>query len=531
MKYLTINLKSIKTATSYSKVDLIIIAVLICVSIAAVTLPIGVLINFAHDDSFFYLKTADNFAQGFGTTFDRINTTNGYHPLWLFLVAGIFYVIRLFGKITPEELFRWVFVIHFFLCSIITMIVSRILEAIYSKSFISYMLWFFICLNMTFVFIRDVGMENVLICLLISSYLLLKAKEISGIAYPISKSVILVMLFLSRIDFLFTIIPSIILSDTLVSPPSVKKKNFAIPIIMVSLSALFYFTFNYILFGSPLTVSAVIKSSFPRILFFQNIDGFNSPAVFFNQFSKLAILIFIILLFPLFNRLIPKDKNLRSFDYFVFGLSLGTLAFCLFNLAFNFEGLTQWYLTIPIFISGFLLFSFINHYRSMYPYVLALLLIALASVFFLTRVKHLKWESTYIFSKKLNEFTDPSDKILQIDGSGIVGFFSERIVINGDGLINSFEYLNVLKSHRLGVYLKKREVKYYATYSATPSPNDSNYFVDAKYRNEINDVPYPPITNAYHFRFPKENLVFRLPFNFDHAVQKIDGEWMLFRIP
>lgn len=524
-------MRSLKTAINANKVDLIVITIWLCVSITAVVSPIGFLINFAHDDSFFYLKTADNLVLGFGSTFDRINPTNGYHPLWLILVAGLFKVAHLFVEATPELLFRWVFILHFFICSLIIMIVRRVLEIIYPKPLALHTLILFICFNMIFVFIRDVGMENVIACLLISFYLLFKSKEISGGDYFIPKSVALVMLFLARIDFLFTIIPSIILSDTFVSPPSVKKKNFAIPIVMVSLSALFYFTFNYILFGSPLTVSAIIKSSFPRILFFQNIDGFTSPAVFFNQFSKLAILIFIILLFPLFNRLIPKDKNLRSFDYFVFGLSLGALAFCLFNLTFNFEGLTQWYLTIPIFISGFLLFSFINHYRSMYPYVLALLLIDLASVFFLTRVKHLKWESTYIFSKKLNEFTDPSDKILQIDGSGVVGFFSERMVINGDGLINSFEYLNILKNHRLDSYLKNMEVKYYATYSAVLSPRDSNFFVDAKYRNDVNNVEYPPIVNAYHFRFPKDNLILRLPFNFDHAVQKIEGEWMVFRIP
>ena len=35
------------------------------------------------DDSFYYLKTALNIASGDGVTFDRINATNGFHPLWM----------------------------------------------------------------------------------------------------------------------------------------------------------------------------------------------------------------------------------------------------------------------------------------------------------------------------------------------------------------------------------------------------------------------------------------------------------------
>src|SRR5579864_1688740 len=35
------------------------------------------------DDSFFYIKVAHNFNQGLGFTFDGINTTTGFHPLYM----------------------------------------------------------------------------------------------------------------------------------------------------------------------------------------------------------------------------------------------------------------------------------------------------------------------------------------------------------------------------------------------------------------------------------------------------------------
>jgi hypothetical protein len=49
---------------------------------------------FVYDDSFYYFTIARNLVHGFGSTFDRLHATNGYHPLWL-LVCAIPYVLGL----------------------------------------------------------------------------------------------------------------------------------------------------------------------------------------------------------------------------------------------------------------------------------------------------------------------------------------------------------------------------------------------------------------------------------------------------
>lgn len=46
------------------------------------------------DDCFYYLKIAQNFAGGAGSTFNGLVPTNGYHPLWMLCMAGW---IRCFG--------------------------------------------------------------------------------------------------------------------------------------------------------------------------------------------------------------------------------------------------------------------------------------------------------------------------------------------------------------------------------------------------------------------------------------------------
>lgn len=42
------------------------------------------------DDTFYYFKTALNVAHGHGSSFDGINSTDGYHPLWLAFLALLF---------------------------------------------------------------------------------------------------------------------------------------------------------------------------------------------------------------------------------------------------------------------------------------------------------------------------------------------------------------------------------------------------------------------------------------------------------
>jgi len=50
------------------------------------------------DDSFYYTSTALNIGEGHGPTFDRINPTNGYHPLWLAVLVPL---TRVTGRHAP----------------------------------------------------------------------------------------------------------------------------------------------------------------------------------------------------------------------------------------------------------------------------------------------------------------------------------------------------------------------------------------------------------------------------------------------
>ncbi len=55
---------------------------------------------FIRDDAYYYFKVAQNITEGLGSTFDGINPTNGYHPLWMLVCIPIFYFAR-FDLILP----------------------------------------------------------------------------------------------------------------------------------------------------------------------------------------------------------------------------------------------------------------------------------------------------------------------------------------------------------------------------------------------------------------------------------------------
>lgn len=56
--------------------------------------PAELACSFISDDAFYYFKTAVNISKGLGSTFDSYNFTNGYHPLWMLVCVLTAFVTR-----------------------------------------------------------------------------------------------------------------------------------------------------------------------------------------------------------------------------------------------------------------------------------------------------------------------------------------------------------------------------------------------------------------------------------------------------
>jgi hypothetical protein len=68
-----------------------LVAIAAALSIAGATplLPRAALVNGLEDDAFYYLQIARNVSAGHGFTFDTLHRTNGFHPLWLFCLVPL----------------------------------------------------------------------------------------------------------------------------------------------------------------------------------------------------------------------------------------------------------------------------------------------------------------------------------------------------------------------------------------------------------------------------------------------------------
>ena len=56
-------------------------------------LPAQDLVTLTTDDAFYYMNIASNITQGHGATFDGINKTNGFHPLWQIMLIPVYWLI------------------------------------------------------------------------------------------------------------------------------------------------------------------------------------------------------------------------------------------------------------------------------------------------------------------------------------------------------------------------------------------------------------------------------------------------------
>jgi hypothetical protein len=75
--------------------EIIIISLVLLASFYVAFSPANSLTNwYNNDDGFFYFKVAQNIVAGHGVTFDGINATNGFHPLWMLICIPIYSLIK-----------------------------------------------------------------------------------------------------------------------------------------------------------------------------------------------------------------------------------------------------------------------------------------------------------------------------------------------------------------------------------------------------------------------------------------------------
>lgn len=427
------------------------------------------LIRFFPDDAFYYIQTAWNFSQAGKISFDGVNWTNGFHPL--FFVISAFFTL-----LFPKHIFLNVFFLLnlFFIFSSVLLCINQLNNNISSPLKYLFLLFFTLPAFLFYAWI-SCGMEAGLVILttvlFFWAWVQAIRKNFKDKVQNLLLGAAITLLILSRLDLILILPPFVfyICSKLLQRGNGLTIKNslwiFILPLIFGGL----YLTLNVIFTEHIIPISGVAKrllSEEPSRISWESITSINITGLILTFTPIMGSLAFF--MFASIPRLRKKfsPAHLNA----ILLLNIGLILFYLYLLFFAFFAwnLFFWYFAFPeavLLITGVLLigsiFSEMPFQNSIWNYRisvigLGLFINILVNSYFL--IRWVPWEQNTSYqlikvSRKIDRLCGPNAVIGAFD-AGIIGYYTAGRVINLDGLANNFDYFeNYLVPKRLKEYL------------------------------------------------------------------------------
>ena len=475
--------KSVKDAgrRAFFPVGWIVAAYGAAVVLLSIILPDRLLTPQFHDDSFFYLKTARNMARGLGSTFDGINPTNGYHPLWMVALAVL-------AKLGPAGDFVWLRilpVLHAAMNGGAFLLCDQVLQRLrVSRGW----RWLAVAALVFALGFSDFGMESSL--LLLCTWSLVRA-FIATTAYPAAlrgRSAMLVVLSAcvvwSRMDAL--VLP-VALAGVRVFHDwrggrawDAVARRAGLLIVPALGAALMFSLYNQAVYGHAATVSSALKAHFPGT-YLRN--GFAAGTSGANARLLVCVALPLAAIPVLLSRLARSSRRGEvagageSAEWAGAVLSLlalagGTVLHMAGIILCASIGPGSWYFTVGLSLSIAVAAMFGSEAGRSFPRLrrplwMAVSLALLVAAVLLAR-RYAAVERGIPPPMRVAEWlrrqTSPGDVIYQVDATGIVGYFSHRSVICGDGLSNGWRYQDALRNGWMPRYLREAGVSYFVSH-------------------------------------------------------------------
>lgn len=378
--------------------------------------PNGVL----EDDAYFYLGIADHLAQGL-SSFDGYETTNGYHPLWAWTLACVQPLAWVAGD-------------------------SGRLVAVFVAALLSgVMLWriagaqrapaIAVASAITLGWLTGILMEGVLAALLI--VLLLAECEVPR--RPWLLATMAALLPLARLEMVC--VPVALALAAAVNAPANRRAAVALAAGALTGVALLA-TWNLAVAGAPMSISSVLKAAQLR-------QPFSARVAHNVSGGNLLRWLVVAVVGGVGTQALWRSRRREALvvvcavHVVLCGLALVTR-------------MRDWYFAPAILCS----LSFVP-WRSRKGAVVAGLasLAAMAIVYDVWR-NAADARLTREFVEHVNDVHHRTEPIYQVDGSGFTGFWLDAPVVNGDGVVNSFEHLQSLREGRLVPWLRERGIRH-----------------------------------------------------------------------
>jgi hypothetical protein len=451
------------------------------------------------DDSFYYLKIAKNLTEGHFSTFDGQSRTNGHHPLWTLILAGL----HMTGTDALQVL-RIAKATEFLL---LASSAFAILMSAYRMRSLPF-LW---CWSL-FSFLNEpnlyLGMEAAVQLTLLSTILLILTSYCRHTRQkPVMWAFALLLALVPWARLETVAFALAVASLTFAERRRTEPFSAAVPLIAVLGSLALYFLLNRLLFDGYLPVSGELKNFYSRLLW--SVEG-GRPDLFTRVKSQLAIgpatqgLIWsavgaVAVALTQFGRKPPSTAD-RAFNAVVLGLIAAHVARLGYSTIFVHPRYAQygWYfvpaflleaLTVPLFAHRLLQLP-LPHVPAKGKFLLtctlAGLVAAIAQPLHPYRLRHswlrsteLEWErASHAGAEWLDEHL-PDGSVIGSEDAGVIGYFTRHRVINLDGLVNSTAFARALETGRHREALKAASV----THIANVMIRDKGCYTFAKTRD------------------------------------------------
>lgn len=444
-----------------------------------------VLTNLLSDDSFYYFDIARNIAQGFGSTADGVNLTNGYHPLWLLAILPFFYFLSS-GQIVDIAPIQGVLLLSAIL-NLATGIILYVIIGRYTRSAwvkaAALGFWFF---NPFMQYQMLNGLETALSIFFTALLILagIRVAESGTTPRLLFAGIVGGLMMLSRLDTVFYFIGYLAF---LVYRYGIRAS--IRPVLISGIAATIvvapWLLWNAATFGTIMTSSSVASTMVNHELIVQDhgpswFQTFKAAVYMTDRelralvpFTAVPAMLFVLaglcIGWLLFGKGRPLLERLRTQIPLELFIAAGFILLFIANATIRWTARPWYFIGINLFVAIFLGWFLEKLRQEGYFRPLLAILFSLFSLFLFYVAWDKSLEDIAAPQKQMFETVLwmnenlPEGAVVGAFNSGIQSYFSTHRVVNLDGLVNN-EALAALKRKDVWGYMQDEGIEYLADY-------------------------------------------------------------------